>query len=87
MGGKDSNYKVVYRGEILPRYVPGELVLFQRPKESGGGFWLGRTCHGVFKFEHPWPISLSDALLMIMKLTSESKEHTAEEPDDQLSLF
>lgn len=48
MAGSDSNYQVVYRGESLTNYVPGGLVFFQRPKENGGGFWLGRTFDGVF---------------------------------------
>lgn len=38
MAGSDSNYQVVYRGESLTDYAPGELVFFQRPKENGGGF-------------------------------------------------
>lgn len=48
MAGSDSNYQVVYRGESLTDYAPGGLVFFQRPKENGGGFWLGRTYDGVF---------------------------------------
>jgi hypothetical protein len=32
MDGKDPNYQVVYRGEVLSRYVQAGWVLFQRPK-------------------------------------------------------
>jgi hypothetical protein len=38
MGGKDSNYSVVYRGETLEYFKEGEWVFFQRSKQSGGGF-------------------------------------------------
>lgn len=34
MGKKDSDYQVVYRGEALPRYVPGGLAFFQAPKRA-----------------------------------------------------
>ncbi len=37
MGGKDSNFKVVYRGETLQNFIDGGWVFFQRPKECGGG--------------------------------------------------
>lgn len=43
MGKKDSNYQIVYRGEGLKNFIPGGWVFFQRPKECGGGYWLGRT--------------------------------------------
>ena len=33
MGGKDLNFQVVYRGEVLEYYRPGGWVFFQRPKE------------------------------------------------------
>ena len=51
MAGSDANYQVVYRGESLTDYAPGGLVFFQRPKENGGSFWLGRTFDGIFWFE------------------------------------
>lgn len=37
MGGKDSNYQIVYRGETLNNFVPGGYVFFQRLKKYGGG--------------------------------------------------
>ena len=43
MGLKDSNYQIVYRGETLQNFKPGQYVFFQRLKEYGGGYWLGRT--------------------------------------------
>ncbi|NCH73286.1 ABC transporter ATP-binding protein [Cronobacter dublinensis] len=57
MGKKDNGYQVVYRGEALPRYVSGGQAFFQRPKECGGGYWLGRTSDGVFMFEIPRPVT------------------------------
>ncbi|EPU0990948.1 ABC transporter ATP-binding protein [Cronobacter turicensis] len=64
MGKKDDDYQVVYRGEDLPRYVPGGLVFFQRLKECGGGYWLGRTCDGVFMFEYCGRYHLARAALI-----------------------
>lgn len=43
MAGKDTNYQIVYRGDYLEYFHSGGWVFFQRPKEAGGGFWLGRT--------------------------------------------
>jgi len=54
MGGKDSNYQVVYRGETLEHYKPGGWVFFQRLKEYGGGYWLGRTYEDCFWLELSW---------------------------------
>lgn len=68
MGGRDLNYQIVYRGEQLTRYVPGGRVLFQREKCDGGGFWIGRTCDGVFWLEIDRPLFLSDAMIAIMEL-------------------
>lgn len=48
MGAPDMNYQVVYRGRQLERFVPGGWVMFQRPKECGGGYWLGRTYDDCF---------------------------------------
>lgn len=48
MGGKDDTYQIVYRGKNLEHYNPGGLVFFQRPINSGGGYWLGRTFDFVF---------------------------------------
>lgn len=41
MGGSDSNYQVIYRGESLENFREGEWVFFQRAKEFGGGYWFG----------------------------------------------
>lgn len=40
MGKKDHDYQIVYRGETLPRYVPGGLVFFsvQKSVEAGTGW-------------------------------------------------
>lgn len=62
MGGKDSNYQIVYRGEVLERFIEGGWVFFQRPKSCGGGFWFGRTYSGLFWLEFERPTSLHDGL-------------------------
>ncbi len=41
MGGRDSNYQVIYRGESLENFREGEWVFFQRAKEYGGGLCFG----------------------------------------------
>ncbi|EAU0361833.1 hypothetical protein BZH78_19280 [Salmonella enterica] len=68
MGGKDSNYQIVYRGETLQCLKPGQYVFFQRLKEYGGGFWLGKTYEDGFEFVLEWPTSLSEGLLYLMSL-------------------
>lgn len=42
MGGKVPNYQIVYRDETLNYFKPGGYVFFQRLKEYGGGYWLGK---------------------------------------------
>ncbi|EGK3637220.1 hypothetical protein IOT25_004402 [Escherichia coli] len=58
MGGKDSSYQIVYRGETLENFKPGQYVFFQRAKEYGGGYWLGRTHEDGVKFLLEEPTSL-----------------------------
>lgn len=71
--GNDTNYQVVYRGEALPHYIPGGWVFFQRPKECGGGFWLGKTFDGLFMLEMDRPVSLHDGLCYIVQHTNVSE--------------
>ena len=88
MAGSDSNYQVVYRGESLTDYAPGGLVFFQRPKENGGGFWLGRTYDGVFWLEIPAPVSLSQGLLYLQAVkNSVLADVKYISRDNNLSLF
>jgi len=88
MAGSDSNYQVVYRDEILTDYAPGGLVFFQRPKENGGGFWLGRTYDGVFWLEIPAPVSLSQGLLHLQVVkNSVPADVKYISLDNNLSLF
>lgn len=88
MAGSDSNYQVVYRGESLTNYVPGGLVFFQRPKENGGGFWLGRTFDGVFWFEIYEPVSLSQGLVYLQELkNSVPTDVKPLQEDNNLTLF
>lgn len=83
MGVKDSNYKIVYRGETLDRLLDGEWVIFQRAKIYGGGFWLGRTYSDCFWLEFDKPTSLSDAITYIVSYNSilDSKQF-----DDEFQL-
>lgn len=37
-------------------------MFFQRPKECGGGYWLGKTYDFVFMLEIPYPISLRQGM-------------------------
>jgi len=88
MAGSDSNYQVVYRGESLTDYAPGGLVFFQRPKENGGGFWLGRTYDGVFWLEISAPVSLSQGLLYLQAVkNSVPADVKYISLDNNLSLF
>lgn len=81
MGGKDSNYSVVYRGETLDNFIEGKWVFFQRSKESGGGFWFGRTFRDCFWLEFERPTSLREGLLYLLALES-MKERMWEFDDD-----
>lgn len=87
MGGRDYKFQIVYRGESLPRFRPGGWVMFQRSKESGGGFWLGQTYENAFIFGRPFPLSYREALLLAMAFTQVKVEAPEPEPDDQLPLF
>lgn len=52
MGSKDDGgYDIVYRGELRDYIPPGRLVFFQRLKEYGGGYWLGKAYDNAFIFE------------------------------------
>lgn len=41
MGDRELNFQVFYRGESLERFINGSQVLFQRSRQSGGGYWPG----------------------------------------------
>lgn len=85
MGVKDSNFQVVYRGEVLENFKPGGWVFFQRPKACGGGYWLGRTYHDVFMIEYERPVSLNEGmryLILVDEVESKSDEFITD-----LSLF
>jgi hypothetical protein len=85
MGKKDSNYQIVYRGEGLKNFISGGWVFFQRPKECGGGYWLGRTYDDCFWLELEKPVSLSDGLGYLLVVNSVEKR--SDEFDDNFSLF
>jgi len=87
MGGRDSAFQIVYRGEALPYFRPGGWVMFQRSRESGGGFWLGQTFENAFIFGRPFPLTYREALLLVMDFTRRRAETPESESDDQLPLF
>lgn len=62
MAKAPEKFQIVYRGDVLNYYKPGEWVFFQRPKECGGGYWLGKTYDFVFMFEIPHPVSLRQGM-------------------------
>lgn len=68
MAGSDTNYQIVYRGDCLECFDSGGWVFFQRPKEAGGGFWLGRTYDFVFMIELPCPVSLREGIIYLQQL-------------------
>ncbi|MFJ7174547.1 hypothetical protein [Citrobacter freundii] len=70
MGSKNSKYEIVYRGEFLKHLIPGQCVFFQRKKEYGGGFWLGKTHEDGFEFILEQPTSLSYGLAYLIRLSS-----------------
>jgi len=85
MGVKDSNFQIVYRGEVLEHFKPGGWVFFQRPKECGGGYWLGRTYDDVFMIEYERPVSLNEGMRFLMIV--DEVEANSNEFVTNLSLF
>lgn len=85
MGGKDAKYQVIYRGEQLEHYHPGEWVFFQRPRECGGGYWFGRTYDDCYWLEFDKPVSLRDGLEYI--LIANAVEARAHLFDDDFELL
>lgn len=84
MGSKDLGYDVVYRGETITYIREGRWVFFQRLKEYGGGYWLGRTYHDAFIFGLERPTSLFEGIQFI--LASRSVEQNADMFDDDFTL-
>lgn len=85
MGGKDANYQIVYRGEVLEFLRPGEWVFFQRSKDVGGGYWLGRTYPDFYLFGMERPVSLAEGLQYI--IDCERVEAVSHEFDDDFELY
>ncbi|ECD3753440.1 hypothetical protein E0S44_14720 [Salmonella enterica subsp. enterica serovar Orion] len=68
MGGKVPNYQIVYRGETLNYFKLGGYVFFQRLKEYGGGYWLGKTHEDGFEFVLEQPTSLNEGIRYLLVL-------------------
>lgn len=74
MGGKDSNFDVVYRGETRDRIEPGTYVFFQRLKEHGGGYWLGQVYEDWFGFIIEQPVSLMQGMEILQQIAGQRKD-------------
>lgn len=74
MGGKDSNFDVVYRGETRDWIKPGTYVFFQRLKEHGGGYWLGQVYEGWFGFVNEKPVSLMQGMEILQTIAGQRKD-------------
>ncbi len=85
MASSELGYQVVYRGQGLEYFVDGGWVFFQRLKEYGGGYWLGRTYNDAFIFGLERPTSLFEGIQFI--LVSRSVERNADQFDDNFELF
>lgn len=81
----DMDYDVVLRGQMLERIREGRWVFFQRLKEYGGGFWLGRTYHNVFILEFERPTSLREGILFIMQTKSVERNFPSFDDDFELT--
>ncbi|ALX93359.1 hypothetical protein AV650_07205 [Serratia fonticola] len=84
MSGSELGFDVVYRGQTRNYILPGTLVFFQRPKECGGGYWLGRAYDNAFIFELEHPVSLSQGMDYILIMRGVLKH--ADEFDDDFTL-
>jgi hypothetical protein len=85
MGGKDSNFDIVYRGETRDWIEPGTYLFFQRLKEHGGGYWLGQVYDDWFGFVIEDPVSLRRGMEYLI-LTSGNQEGIMDF-DDSLDNF
>ncbi|HHM4254779.1 TPA: hypothetical protein ACROON_004615, partial [Klebsiella pneumoniae] len=75
MGGKDTSYQIVYRGETLKHFKPGQCVFFQRERQYGGGYWLGKTHVDGFEFLLEQPTSLREGMLFLLTLAKVEARH------------
>lgn len=83
--GKDSSYDVIYRGMEVD-YIPiGRWVFFQRLKEYGGGYWLGRVDENCFMLAIERPVSLSEGIDFMLQLNRVEKDFLTFDDDFQLT--
>ncbi|HBR5003190.1 TPA: hypothetical protein L9X48_000532 [Klebsiella pneumoniae] len=85
MGKRDCKYQIVYRDEALEYFISGGWVFFQRPKASGGGYWLGRTFDDVFLLELEYPVSLHEGIVFLNQLTEVADKFMDFDDDFQLT--
>jgi len=83
--GKDRGYDVVYRDETR-EYIPvGSWVFFQRLKEYGGGYWLGRVGENCFTLEIERPVSLREGIAYMQGVNNIEKDYLKFDDDFQLT--
>ncbi|SFR13920.1 hypothetical protein SAMN04487773_3265 [Enterobacter sp. kpr-6] len=89
MSGSDTGFEVVYRGQMHEYFIPGTRVFFQRLKEYGGGYWLGRVYDDAFIFDIERPVSLAEGMdyILISRKVESSFMDFEDESDPNLSLF
>lgn len=85
MGSSELGYQVVYRGQGLEYFVEGGWVFFQRLKEHGGGYWLGRTYHDAFIFGLERPVSLFEGIGFIFDTRRAERRFPAFDDDFKLT--
>jgi len=85
MDQNGSNYQVVHCDQMLNYLRPGEWVFFQRGKEVGGGYWLGRIYPDFYLFGLEQPVSLLEGLEYIV--IADKVEAVSHLFDDDFELF
>jgi hypothetical protein len=85
MASGELGYDVVYRGETITYIQEGRWVFFQRLKEYGGGYWLGRTYHDAFIFGLERPTSLAEGIDFIFAMKRAESGFTAFDDDFKLT--
>lgn len=83
--GKDRAYDVVYRGETREYLPVGKWVFFQRLKEYGGGYWLGRVGENCFILEVERPVSLREGIDFLLRMNQVESDFLTFDDDFQLT--
>lgn len=79
--GKDSNFDIIYRGDVRDRLEYGKWVFIQRAKVYGGGFWLGKAYQDHFWLELETPTSLAEGISFIFEAERQQRGYVAFDGD------